>query len=296
MTGALGDQVDRIVTTFNASQSAIEVEAIHKGTYPETMTATIAAWRANQAPHIAQVFDVGTGSMLAAGPATKQVWQLIQETGVAINPNAYIPSVRGYYSLANGKLAAMPFNSSTAVMWYNKDAFATAGLDPEKPPTTWDALEAALRKIKAKIDADAGKPAEQRAMGSGDHSDDLVLVHLGAVRAILGHPQHPVCHRGGRLRRTGRELKLNSAADGEAACALPGHGEGRHIQIRGPRFDAGRRVLFRPGRGRVRFVGGPRRHPAQCQVQVGRGAAAVRSGDHRPCRSTPSSAAPRCGR
>jgi sn-glycerol 3-phosphate transport system substrate-binding protein len=166
MTGALAAQVDRIVKTFNASQSSIEVEAINKGTYPETMTATIAAWRANKAPHIAQVFDVGTGSMLAAGPATKQAWQLIQETKVAINPNAYIPAVRGYYSLANGKLAAMPFNSSTAIMWYNKDAFSTAGLDPEKPPATWEALEAALRKIKAKIDADAGKAADQRAMGT----------------------------------------------------------------------------------------------------------------------------------
>lgn len=165
MTGALGDQVNRIVSTFNASQSEIEVEAIQKGTYPEVMTATIAAWRANKAPHIAQIFDVGTGSMLAAGPATKQVWQLIQETGVALNPNAYIASVKSYYSLANGKLAAMPFNSSTAVMWYNKDAFAAAGLDPEKPPATYDELQAALGKIKAKLDGDAGKPADQRALG-----------------------------------------------------------------------------------------------------------------------------------
>jgi sn-glycerol 3-phosphate transport system substrate-binding protein len=165
MTGALGDQVERIVTTFNASQSEVEVEAIQKGTYPEVMTETIAAWRANKAPHIAQVFDVGTGSMLQAGPATKQVWQLIEETGVALDPDAYIASVRGYYSLANGKLAAMPFNSSTAVMWYNKDAFSAAGLDPEKPPETWDALRVALREIKAKLDADAGKPADQRAMG-----------------------------------------------------------------------------------------------------------------------------------
>lgn len=166
MTGALNDQVTRIVTTFNASQPTIEVDAIQKGTYPETMTAAIAAWRANQAPHIAQIFEVGTGSMLAAGPATKQVWELIKETGVAINPNAYIPAVKGYYSLADGRMASMPFNSSTAVMWYNKDAFEKAGLDPEKPPTTWDALQAALRTIKAKLDSDQGKPDAQRVMGT----------------------------------------------------------------------------------------------------------------------------------
>src|SRR6185312_1654454 len=166
MTGALNEQVNRIVTTFNASQPAIEVEAIQKGTYSETMTAVIAAWRANQAPHLVQVFDVGTGSMLAAGPATKQVWQLIQETGVALDPNAYIPAVKGYYSLPDGRMASMPFNSSTAVMWYNKDAFEKAGLDPEKPATTWDGVRNATRAIKAKLDADQGKPDADRVMGT----------------------------------------------------------------------------------------------------------------------------------
>jgi sn-glycerol 3-phosphate transport system substrate-binding protein len=134
MTGANGDEINRIARDFNASQSAVEVEAIFKGSYPETLTAAIAAWRAGQAPHIAQVYEVGTGSMLAAGPAVKQVWQLAQETGLKIDPATYLPAVRGYYSLADGRMASMPFNSSTAVMWYNKDAFEMAGLDPEKPP------------------------------------------------------------------------------------------------------------------------------------------------------------------
>lgn len=166
MTGALGNEVDRIVKTFNASQSEIEVQTVQKGSYPEVETETIAAWRADKAPHIAQIFEVGTGSMLGAGPATKQIWQLIKETGVALDPDQYIPAVRGYYSLADGRLASMPFNSSTAVMWYNKDAFSAADLDPEKPPQTWEAFEHALRKIKAKLDADAGKPVDQRALGS----------------------------------------------------------------------------------------------------------------------------------
>lgn len=72
--------------------------------------------------------------MLAAGPATKQVWKLAEETGVAIDPALYIPGVRGYYSLPDGRVASMPFNSSTSLMWYNKDAFATADLDPDKAP------------------------------------------------------------------------------------------------------------------------------------------------------------------
>lgn len=150
MTGALNDQVVHVVEAFNQSQDAIEVQAIYKGAYPEVITATIAAFRAGQAPHLAQIFEVGTGSMLAAGKATKQVWELIKETGVAIDPQAYIPAVRGYYSLADGRMASMPFNSSTSVMWYSKDSFRTAGLDPEKPPATWAEVVAAAQAIKAK--------------------------------------------------------------------------------------------------------------------------------------------------
>jgi sn-glycerol 3-phosphate transport system substrate-binding protein len=88
--------------------------------------------------------------MMAAGPAVKQVWQLAKETGSAIDPEAYIPAVRAYYSLPDGRMASMPFNSSTAIMWINKDALAKAGLDPDKPPATWPEVMDAGRTIKAK--------------------------------------------------------------------------------------------------------------------------------------------------
>ncbi len=150
MTGALGDEVNRLCTAFNASQASVEVQPIFKGSYPETLTAAIAAFRGGQAPHLVQVFEVGTGSMLAAGRAVKQAWELSKETGVAIDPANYIPAVRGYYSLSDGRMASIPFNSSTTVMWYNKDQFEKAGLDPEAPPATWQALVAACDTIKAK--------------------------------------------------------------------------------------------------------------------------------------------------
>lgn len=150
MNGALGEELNKVCAGFNAAQAAYEVVPVFKGTYPEALTAAVAAWRAGQAPHLVQMFEVGTGSMLAAGPAVKQAWQLIQETGVAIDPSAYVGAVKGYYSLPDGKLASMPFNSSTPVMWINKDAFEKAGLDPEKPPATWPEVEAAARAIKAK--------------------------------------------------------------------------------------------------------------------------------------------------
>jgi sn-glycerol 3-phosphate transport system substrate-binding protein len=138
MTGPLGDQVTKIVSGFNASQSA------------DLMTATIAAFRAGQAPNLVQIFEVGTENMIAAGRATKEIWELVKETGVQIDPKAYIPAVRGYYSLADGRMASMPFNSSTAIMWYSKDAFQKAGLDPSNPPATWEAVQAAAEAVKAK--------------------------------------------------------------------------------------------------------------------------------------------------
>ena len=150
MSAFLGEEVGNICKGFNAAQNDYEIEPIFKGTYPETLTAAIAAWRAGQAPHLVQMFEVGTGSMLAAGPAVKQVWQLSQETGVKLDPEAYIGGVRGYYSLSDGRMASMPFNSSTAIMWYNKDVFEKAGLDPNKPPTTWAEVITACRAIKAK--------------------------------------------------------------------------------------------------------------------------------------------------
>ena len=150
MGGANGDQINRITQQFNASQNTVELQSIFKGSYPDTMNAGIAAWRAGQAPHIVQVFYVGTGSMLAAGPAVKQAWQLVKDTGVKIDFGAYIPSVKAYYSLADGRLPSMPFNSSTPVMWYNKDAFEAAGLDPEKPPATWQEVVSMARTLKDK--------------------------------------------------------------------------------------------------------------------------------------------------
>ena len=150
MNGALNDEVNRMCAAFNAAQAEAEIVPVFKGLYPETLTAAIAAWRAGQAPHLVQMFEVGTGSMLAAGPAVKQTWQLIQETGVAIDPAAYLGAVKGYYSLPDGRLASMPFNSSTAVLWINQDAFEKAGLDPAKPPATWAEVQVAADAIKAK--------------------------------------------------------------------------------------------------------------------------------------------------
>jgi sn-glycerol 3-phosphate transport system substrate-binding protein len=147
LTQPLGGILEKVVSDFNASQSKYQVNPTFKGQYPETMVAAIAAFRAGNAPHIVQMFEVGTATMMAARGAIKPVHELARETGVNIDPKNYIGGVRGYYSTTDGKLVSMPFNSSTPIAWYNKDAFKKAGLDPEKPPRTWEETWAAARKI-----------------------------------------------------------------------------------------------------------------------------------------------------
>ena len=149
LTGANNDVVVKLSEDFNASQKDYKVIPVYKGSYPDTLNAGIAAFRAGQAPHILQVFEVGTGTMMSAKGAIKPVHEVMKEAGEKFDPNAYLPAITGYYSTAKGDMLSMPFNSSSMVMWYNKDAFKKAGLDPAKPPKTWPETFEAAKKLKA---------------------------------------------------------------------------------------------------------------------------------------------------
>jgi sn-glycerol 3-phosphate transport system substrate-binding protein len=113
------------------------------------MTGAIAAFRARQHPHIVQVFEVGTATMMAAKGAIKPVYQLMADAGEKFDPKAYLPAVTGYYTTTDGKMLSLPLNSSTPVLYYNKDAFKKAGLDPAKPPRTWPEMGEAGKKLQA---------------------------------------------------------------------------------------------------------------------------------------------------
>lgn len=149
MTGANNDVVVKLANDFNASQKEYKVVPTYKGGYPDTLNAGIAAFRAGQAPHILQVFEVGTATMMSATGAVKPVYVMMKEAGEKFDPNAYLPTITGYYSTTKGEMLSFPFNSSSTVMWINKDAFKQAGLDPEKPPKTWPEVFEYAKKLKA---------------------------------------------------------------------------------------------------------------------------------------------------
>jgi sn-glycerol 3-phosphate transport system substrate-binding protein len=149
MTGGLNDWVTDLANDFNASQKEFKVVPTYKGSYDESMTASIAAFRAGNAPHILQVYEVGTATMMAAKGAIVPVGKVLSDAGYKFDPKAYIPAVVGYYTAPNGQMLSFPFNSSTTVLNYNKDMFRKAGLDPNNPPKTWSELTLAAAKLKA---------------------------------------------------------------------------------------------------------------------------------------------------
>ena len=151
MGGQLGETVNELVKQFNQSQVDFEVKPLNKGTYPEVLTGAIAAYRQKNPPHIVQVFDVGTQTMLLSG-AIHPIFQLMKEQEIKVDWNDFIKPVTGYYS-RDGNLYSMPFNSSSPILYYNKEAFKKAGL-ADKPPATWkDVGEFSKKIIAARMSA-----------------------------------------------------------------------------------------------------------------------------------------------
>lgn len=149
MTAVNGEWVNDLAKDFNASQKDYKVTPIYKGSYDESMTAAIAAFRAGNAPHILQVFEVGTATMMASKGAVVPVGKVMTDAGAKFDPKAYVPAVAGYYTAPNGQMLSFPFNSSTTIFYFNKDAFKAAGINTDKAPSTWPEVVSAAAKLKA---------------------------------------------------------------------------------------------------------------------------------------------------
>ncbi|MGJ4880452.1 sn-glycerol-3-phosphate ABC transporter substrate-binding protein UgpB [Bradyrhizobium sp. HKCCYLRH1065] len=153
MTGANNDVIVKLANDFNASQSDYKVVPTYKGNYADTMNAGIAAFRAGNAPHIMQVFEVGTATMMAATGAVKPVYKLMQDAGEKFDPKSYLPAITGYYSTSKGEMLSFPFNSSSTVMWVNLDELKKVNAEI---PKTWPELFETAKKLKAAGHATCG--------------------------------------------------------------------------------------------------------------------------------------------
>lgn len=140
MAGHLGNAVNELVTDFNNSQSKYVIKPVYKGDYVETLTNFAASFRAQEAPSIVQIFEVGTATMISPPGVIKPVDDLMREQGQSLPENDFIQSIRGYYS-RDGKLMGMPFNLSAPVLYYNADLLDKLGYGGANFPKTWAEME-----------------------------------------------------------------------------------------------------------------------------------------------------------
>jgi sn-glycerol 3-phosphate transport system substrate-binding protein len=149
MSGELGRQLEKLAADFNASQSDYRIVASYKGNYTETVTASIFAFRSRSQPAIVQVNEIATATMMAARGAIYPVFELMRDQQEAFSPAAYLPAVTSYYTDVGGNMLSFPFNASTPILYYNKNLFRSAGLDPEIAPKTWPEVGAAAKRLRA---------------------------------------------------------------------------------------------------------------------------------------------------
>ena len=149
MSGDNGDALQDIVDKFNEQSDAVEVEAIYQGSYDDSLTKLRAVGGSDEAPAIVQVFEIGTKYMSESGFITP-MQEFIDEDD--FDTSILEENILSYYEL-DDQLYSMPFNTSNAVMFYNKDMFERAGLDPDNPPSSYSEMTEAAQKIKDSEDA-----------------------------------------------------------------------------------------------------------------------------------------------
>lgn len=108
MTAVNGEVVNDLAKNFNASQSNFRIVPTFKGTYDESFTAAVAAHRAGNAPHILQVFEVGTATMMASKGVSVPVGKIMRDAGEKFDPKTYVSAVAGYYTAPSGEMLSFP--------------------------------------------------------------------------------------------------------------------------------------------------------------------------------------------
>ncbi len=225
MTGGNNDIVNALSDEFNKSQSDYKVVPTYKGPYPETMNAGIAAFRAGGAPHIMQVFEVGTATMMSAKGAIKPVHELMKDANEPFDPKAYLPAITGYYSTAKGEMLSFPFNSSSMVMWVNQDALKKAECrDPED-------MAGSFRRGE---EAEGGRSRHLRFLEC--------LGDLGTHRAVLRLAQRGDRHQGQRSRRFRHRTEIQFTAACEASRDTGRAAERQDLRLLRPRKRQRRRA------------------------------------------------------
>jgi sn-glycerol 3-phosphate transport system substrate-binding protein len=145
LTGQLGEVMADHCRRFNESQTRFEAVCVGQGGYDRAEQNTIAAYRARQHPTLVQVYDAGTVNFMLSG-VTYNAVQFARDFNMRIDWNDYFPGVALYYATSRGEMWSFPYNSSTAVMYWNRAAYGRIGRT--EPAGTWEQLERDLRALR----------------------------------------------------------------------------------------------------------------------------------------------------
>ena len=187
MTGVLSEALEAQATQFNDSQDEFVVKPVRKGSEAETLAAAMAAYQQKNPPHLVQVVQAATQTMMLSG-AVHPLFELLQQNGIKVEVSDFLKPVVGPYG-KDGKLYALPYNAATPILYYNKDAFKKAGLDPEKPPRTWPAVAEHAKKLLAsgtKCGFSTGRPSWTMVENMHAIHDQPVATKNNGLGAVEG--------------------------------------------------------------------------------------------------------------
>ena len=175
MGGVNGEATEAVVKAFNESQDEIVVKSEYQGTYDDMITKLKATMQSGGMPDVCQMYDIGTKFMTDSGFAIP-VQDMFETTG--FDPSCVMDIITSYYTV-DGKQMSMPFNVSTPMLYYNKDAFKAAGLDPDTPPKNFDEVMEFSKQIVESGAAPVGYAQaiygwffEQQIAGQGQYYAD----------------------------------------------------------------------------------------------------------------------------
>ncbi|MCF8998440.1 ABC transporter substrate-binding protein [Acinetobacter nectaris] len=142
--GKVQGTIEGLVNDFMKQNPDIKINPIYTGDYVTTVTKALTAYRGHNAPQVAVMGDIEVYSLKDAG-AIIPVSDLVKNDpeGQKWLSHFYPAFIRHI----DGKVWSVPFQRSTNVMYWNKEAFKKAGLNPEHPPQTWQELTEYGKKL-----------------------------------------------------------------------------------------------------------------------------------------------------
>ncbi|MCD6342729.1 MAG: ABC transporter substrate-binding protein [Spirochaetaceae bacterium] len=147
MSGDRIDLIQGIVDKFMAENPNITVDVQYTGSYNETLNKVRSAMKSGDAPQVFHSYEIGTLGLINSGMISP-LDTIAEKYDLPIDWDDFFVPVQSYYKY-QGVHYSMPFNSSTPLVYYNKNMFADAGLDTENPPSTFEEIRKAAEKLKA---------------------------------------------------------------------------------------------------------------------------------------------------